>query len=108
MHLLPARVIAVKNRVDVKNEINYFYLCVFTITVLFLSAFLFKLHRINSNVLGVKTKSVTNKTELAKQVNFWGGFTSQFPKYYEAWIELYGLTGESSYLIKAKEIDPNR
>lgn len=91
-----------------KESINYFYLCLFTITLLFLSAFLFKLHQVKTRVLGLKTEKVVNETEGSKQINFWKSFVSQNPQYYEGWLELYHLTGESDYLNKAKEIDPNR
>ena len=108
MHLLPARIKASKNKVNIKNEINFFYLCIFTITILFLSAFLFKLHQINLRVLGLKTENAVNEAEVSNQINFWKGFVSQNPQYYEGWMELYNLTGETNYLNKAKEIDPNR
>jgi hypothetical protein len=70
--------------------------------------FAFKLHQINSNVLGLRTENIINEAEISKQVNFWKEFTSQNPQYYEGWSELYNLTGDTNYLNKAKEIDPNR
>ncbi len=73
-----------------------------------MSAFAFKLHQINLRVLGIKTENTVNEAEVSKQINFWKGFVSQNPGYYEGWIELYNLTGENNYLSKAKEIDPNR
>ena len=91
-----------------KEAINFFYLCIFTITILFLSAFLFKLHQINLKVLGIKTENLVNEVELSKQINFWKEFVSQNPQYSEGWLELYNLTEEDKYLNKAKEIDPNR
>lgn len=91
-----------------KEAISFFYLCIFTITILFLSAFAFKLHQINLKVLGLRTENVVNEVETTKQINFWKGFVSQNPQYYEGWMELYNLTGETNYLNKAKEIDPNR
>lgn len=107
MHLLPAKIKTSKNKVNIKNEINFFYICLFTITVLFLTTFALKLRQINTNVLGTKTESVVDEVEISKQVKFWKEFTLQNPTYYEGWVELYNLTGESSYLNKAKEIDPN-
>lgn len=108
MYLLPARIKTSKNKVNIKNEINFFYFCLFTVTILFLSAFAFKLHQINLKVLGLRTENVVNEVETTKQINFWEEFVSQNPQYYEGWIELYNLTGENSYLNKAREIDPNR
>lgn len=91
-----------------KEAANFFYLCIFTITILFLSAFAFKLHQINLKVLGMRTENNVNEVEVSKQINFWKGFVSENPQYYEGWLELYNLTAESSYLNKAREIDPNR
>jgi len=73
-----------------------------------LSAFAFKLHLINLKVLGIKTENTVNEMKTSNQINFWREFVSQNPGYYEGWMELYNLTGESSYLNKAREIDPNR
>jgi hypothetical protein len=108
MHLLPAKLKTNRSRVNIKNEIDFFYLCILTITALFLSVFAFKLQQINLNVLGVKTESVTNEIEITIQTNFWKEFTSQNPGYYDGWMELYNLTEEDTYLLKAKAIDPNR
>lgn len=108
MYLLPEKIKTNKNKVNIKDEINFFYLCIFTITILFLSAFAFKLHQINSKVLGLKTENVVNDVETTKQINLWKGLVSENPQYYEGWKELYNLTGEAGYLNKAREIDPNR
>jgi len=91
-----------------KEAANFFYLCIFAITILFLSAFAFKLHQINLKVLGIKTENTVNEMKTSNQINFWKEFVSQNPGYYEGWMELYNLTRESNYLNKAKEIDPNR
>lgn len=108
MHLLPAKTKANKPKVNIKNEINFFYLCIFTITILFLTAFAFKLHQANLKVLGIKTENTVNEMKVSNQITFWKEFVSQNPGYYEAWMELYGLTGENTYLNKARAIDPNR
>lgn len=73
-----------------------------------MSAFAFKLHQINLKVLGIRTENNVNEVEVSKQINFWKGFMSENPLYYEGWMELYNLTGGSEYLNKAREIDPNR
>lgn len=91
-----------------KEAANFFYLCIFTITILFLSAFAFKLHQINLRVLGIKTENTLNEIKTSNQINFWKEFVSQNPQYYEGWMELYNLTGKNNYLSKAKGIDPNR
>lgn len=101
MHFLPARTKTTKNKVDVKNEFNFFYLSLFAILVLFFSAFYLKIHLNKSVVLG-------NKVDTSKEVLFWQKFVLENPQYYEGWMELYNLTGESIYLNKAVEIDPNR
>lgn len=56
----------------------------------------------------MRTENNVNEVEVSKQINFWKGFVSENPQYYEGWLELYNLTAESSYLNKAREIDPNR
>lgn len=48
------------------------------------------------------------EVDTSREVTFWQEFESKNPQYYEGWMELYNLTGESNYLNKAKEIDPNR
>lgn len=101
MYLLPARIKTSKNRADIKNEINFFYLCIFTITFLFFSAFYLKIYLNKKVVLGTKADS-------SKEIAFWQEFVLENPQYYEGWMELYNLTGETNYLNKAKEIDPNR
>lgn len=58
--------------------------------------------------MGIRTESITDEIGVSKQVNFWKDFTFQHPEYYEGWMELYGLTGEDTYLNKARVIDPNR
>ncbi len=93
---------------QIKNEIYFFYLCLFTVTLLFLSAFALNLRQVNSKVLGIKTENAINDLETAKQINFWKSFVQQNPQYFEGWRELYNLTGENDYLNKAREIDPNR
>ena len=76
--------------------------------ILFLSAFAFRLQQINSKVLGLRTENIINDIETEKQINFWVNLMSENPQYYEGWAELYNLTGNESYLTKAREIDPNR
>lgn len=92
----------------IQKEINFFYLCLFTVTLLFLTTFVLRLRQINSNVLGMETESTVDKIEASKEINFWNEFMSKNPQYYEGWAELYNLTGNENYLIKATEIDPNR
>lgn len=101
MHLLPARTKSNKNRVNIKDEINFFYLCIFTITFLFFSVFYLKIYLNKRVVLGTKADS-------SEEIAFWQEFVSENPQYYEGWLELYNLTGDTNYLSKAGGIDPNR
>ncbi len=84
-----------------KEAVNFFYICLFTITLLFFSAFYLKIYLNKKVVLGTEV-------DTSREVTFWQEFESKNPQYYEGWMELYNLTGESNYLNKAKEIDPNR
>ncbi|MDP2947778.1 MAG: hypothetical protein Q8N88_06710, partial [Nanoarchaeota archaeon] len=79
----------------------FFYICLFTISLLFFSAFYLKIYLNKKIVLGTKV-------DTSREVMFWQEFVSENPQYYEGWIELYNLTGESGYLNKAIEIDPNK
>lgn len=101
MHLLPARTKTTKNTIEIKNEFAHFYFSLFAILILFFSAFYLKIHLKKNVVLGTKT-------DVSKDVLFWTNFVKENPQYYEAWIELYNLTGEYTYLNRAVEIDPNR
>lgn len=101
MYLLPARIRTNKNKVNIKDEINFFYLCIFTITFLFFSAFYLKIHLNKKVVLGTKADD-------SEEIAFWQAFVSENPQYYEGWTELFNLTGDTGYLIKAEGIDPNR
>jgi hypothetical protein len=84
-----------------KEAINFFYLCLFTIAVLFFSAFYLKISSNRKIVLGTKV-------DASGEIAFWQEFVSENPQYYEGWMELYNLTRENGYLNKAREIDPNR
>jgi len=84
-----------------KETINFFYICLFTISLLFFSAFYLKIYLNKKIILGTKV-------DTSSEVTFWQEFVTQNPQYYEGLMELYNLTGESEYLNKAKEIDPNR
>jgi len=85
----------------VQKEINFFYTCLFTISLLFLSAFYLKIYLNKKVVLGTKV-------DTSRESMFWQEFVSTNPQYYEGWAELYNLTGNENYLTKALEIDPNR
>ena len=84
-----------------KEAINFFYLSLLTISLLFFSAFYLKKHLTTKTVLGIET-------DTSKEVLFWQEFVSKNPQYYEGWVELYNLTGENLYLDKARGVDPNR
>lgn len=84
-----------------KEIINFFYICLFTISLLFFSAFYLKIYLNKKIVLGTKV-------DTSREVMFWQEFVSENPQYYEGWIELYNLSGDTSYLDKTREIDPNR
>lgn len=108
MLLLPERTKRERSKIVLKDEINFFYLGLSTISLLLLSAFLIKLHLSDRKVLGAETQTIVSSTEASKEIVFWQDFLTKNPKYYEGWVELYNLTGRVEYLIKAGEIDPNR
>lgn len=101
MHFLPARTKTAKNKIEIKSNFNYLYLSLFAILLIFFSAFYIKIHLSKNVVLG-------SKVDTSKEVLFWQNFLEDNPQYYEGWIELFNLTGESSYLNNALRIDPNR
>jgi len=101
MHLLPARTKTTKKKVDIEKEFSYFYLSLFAISILFFSAFYLKIHLTKKVILG-------RQTDISKEVLYWQEFTQKNPQYYEGWLELYNLTGESTYLNRVIKIDPNR
>ncbi|MCX6705894.1 MAG: hypothetical protein NTV24_02195 [Candidatus Woesebacteria bacterium] len=84
-----------------KETINFFYICLFTISLLFFSAFYLKIYLNKRVVLGTEV-------DTSREVMFWQEFVLENPQYYEGWIELYNLTEKDEYLNKAKGVDPNR
>jgi hypothetical protein len=103
-----------KTKLTYKHSI-YFLLCISVVVLLLLSALNISEYFLHKQVLGAETKNISNQAELLNEREFWEKFLEKNPTYYEGWIELANielLLGNtdisSNYILKAKEINPNR
>lgn len=103
-----------KNKLTNKHSI-YFLICTAIVAILFLSALNINEYLLRKGVLGIKTVQKTDNKELLDQKEYWEKFLEKNPTYYEGWIELANIEFSlgnaeisSNYILKAKEINPNR
>lgn len=55
----------------------------------------------------IAEKNILEKNKTQKQINYWQNLISQNPTYRDAYLKLFSLSKDETFLQKAKQLDPN-
>lgn len=75
-----------------------FIFTIFILIIFFLNIFLTK---------KIAEKNNLGKNKIQKQINYWQNLISQNPTYRDAYLKLFSLSNDETFLQKAKQVDPN-